>query len=172
MNIQLKSYLIIIITLVIGVVIGGMSHRAMQRHGMYGPGRMCPPGMDCPPGSDCPPGMKNCPKHRKGPRGDKMGMGKFGDMEKHGEIIKKKFKYHLEPTAEQWTKIEPLLDNHIKVFSARMKEQKQKIQDMKDSIKKDLEPFLTPEQIKSLEKMKNRRGRKGHFCKPGSKKGF
>ncbi|MHC4951192.1 MAG: hypothetical protein ACYTEU_09450 [Planctomycetota bacterium] len=148
MNIHLKSYIIILITLLIGMAIGALSFRAIARYTgciAMGPGQgmMRGPGMGPGSGMGPGPGMM---------RGFHRGMGGRPD-----EFIKDRMKFHINPSDEQWSKIEPLLDEHIKKFRKSMDTHRKEIKELMDSIEKDLSPHLTDDQRETLKAIKERR---------------
>ncbi|MBF0431162.1 MAG: hypothetical protein HQK83_07795 [Fibrobacteria bacterium] len=151
MNVQLKSYLIIIITLVVGMVIGAMGYRAVLRHGQENAiGHMFPggpggPGMNCPPGG--PP------------------MGRFSGkkFDKHEEKIKNRMRMHLDLSDSQWTQMEPIIDSQIAQFRGNMDKHRRQIRAMVDSIELKVSPMLTTQQVQKFKEIKARRVRGPDF---------
>lgn len=86
------------------------------------------------------------------------------------------FRKTIEPTDEQWRKIEPILDKYGKKLSDMHHKFRENIFPVFESFKKELDPLLTEEQKERLKKKMFRRpgppGPPGPPGRPGPKRPF
>ena len=138
MNLKLKSWLLIVSTLLLGFVLGVLTVRCVYRT-HHGEGRC---------------------QSSHGWRSHHPGI--FGSHRDKGFLLKKMEK-HLDLTEDQKLKITPIIELYHNRFETRMKESRQAFKKEMEAFHGELRPFLTEEQNRKLDKMKQRmEKRHGH----------
>jgi len=141
MNIQWKTYWLLILTLGLGAAIGVMSTHFSHKTG-YGGFYKCHKWGGGP--------QKGC-YHNKGFHHSRGG-GHHGMKNIKAKHILKKLKHHLDLTPEQIEKVEPVLKDFAERLNGNFSEHRKFIVGIMDEMEIALEPILTPEQIKKLKK--------------------
>jgi len=91
---------------------------------------------------------------------------KFVEYRKE-EGFKNRFHKRFDLTAEQRDILDPIIEKYAKLNSARMKDFRKVFDSTMTDFHREIEPYLTPEQIKKLEEDKARFGKRPPHGKRG-----